>query len=389
MSPPPPSSSASALVLAALAVVTLTTLSFSSPASAAAGPRPRPFKKIYAFGDSFTDTGNTHSDSGPSGYGHVSSPPYGVTFFHRPTNRYSDGRLVIDFVAQSLSLPFLPPYRNISSSSAAAAAANGVNFAVAGSTAINHEFFVRNNMSLDVTPQSLLTQLLWFSKYMESHEGCRGKACRGALRDALVWVGEIGVNDYAYTIGSNVSADTIQKLTITTVTAFLEALLRRGARYMVVQGLPLSGCLPLALFLDPLGEKDDLGCVKSANDQTRAHNAALLATISNLRKQFPDAVIVYADYWYAHHTVLKSAAKHGFKESFRACCGTGEPYHFTPFATCGTAFADVCPRPSEYINWDGVHLTEATYQVIADMFLNGRYTHPPFRYMLSKKLRSG
>ncbi|XP_039162245.1 GDSL esterase/lipase At3g48460-like [Eucalyptus grandis] len=376
------------VVLTALAVVTLATLLFSSPASAAAARRrPRPFKKIFAFGDSFTDTGNTRSDTGPSGYGHVSSPPYGVTFFHRPTNRYSDGRLVIDFVAQSLSLPFLPPYRSLASSPSAAA--HGVNFAVAGSTAIDHEFFVKNNLNLDTTPQSLLTQLLWFSKYLESHEGCRGKACRGALRDALVWVGEIGVNDYAYTLGSNVSGDTIQKLAIGTTTAFLEALLRRGARYMVVQGLPLSGCLPLALFLDPLGEKDDLGCVKSANDQTRAHNAALLATISNLRKQFPDAVIVYADYWYAHHTVMKSAAKHGFKESFRACCGTGEPYHFTPFATCGTAFADVCPRPSEYINWDGVHLTEATYRVIADMFLNGRYTHPPFRYMLSKKLRSG
>ncbi|KAL3748070.1 hypothetical protein ACJRO7_009315 [Eucalyptus globulus] len=381
MSPPP-------VVLTALAVVTLATLLFSSPASAAAARRrPRPFEKIFAFGDSFTDTGNTRSATGPSGYGHVSSPPYGVTFFHHPTNRYSDGRLVIDFVAQSLSLPFLPPFRGLPSSPSAAA--HGVNFAVAGSTAIDHEFFVKNNLNLDTTPQSLLTQLLWFSKYLESHEGCRGKACRGALRDALVWVGEIGVNDYAYTLGSNVSGDTIQKLAIGTTTAFLEALLRRGARYMVVQGLPLSGCLPLAMFLDPLGEKDDLGCVKSANDQTRAHNAALLATISNLRKQFPDAVIVYADYWYAHYTVMKSAAKHGFKESFRACCGTGEPYHFTPFATCGTAFADACPRPSEYINWDGVHLTEATYRVIADMFLNGRYTHPPFRYMLSKKLRSG
>ncbi|KAL3748071.1 hypothetical protein ACJRO7_009316 [Eucalyptus globulus] len=388
MSPPPPSSSsASSLVLAALAVVTLTTLLFSSPASAAAGPQPRPFKKIYAFGDSFTDTGNTHSESGPSGYGHVSSPPYGVTFFHRPTNRYSDGRLVIDFVAQSLSLPFLPPYRNISSSSAAAA--NGVNFAVAGSTAINHEFFVRNNMSLDVTPQSLLTQLLWFSKYMESHEGCRGKACRGALQDALVWVGEIGVNDYAYTIGSNVSADTIQKLTITTVTAFLESLLKRGAKYMVVQGLPVSGCLPLTMYLAPENDRDDIGCVKSVNDRTHAHNAALLAKISDLRKRFPDSVIVYADYWNAYHLVMKTPAKYGFKEPFKACCGTGDPYHYNPFATCGTPSTDLCPRPSEYINWDGVHLTEAMYKVIADTFLNGRYSQPPFSYLLGKKQRGG
>ncbi|KAL0355168.1 UNVERIFIED_CONTAM: GDSL esterase/lipase [Sesamum radiatum] len=71
---------------------------------------PRPFNTIYAFGDSYTDTGNTRSNTGPNGFMFVSNLPYGRTFFHRPTNRYSDGRLVIDFVAQALSLPFLSPY---------------------------------------------------------------------------------------------------------------------------------------------------------------------------------------------------------------------------------------------------------------------------------------
>ncbi|XP_030531325.2 GDSL esterase/lipase At3g48460 [Rhodamnia argentea] len=395
MSPSPSSSSSSSIILTALAVVTLTTLFFFSSPASAAGPQPRPFKKIYAFGDSFTDTGNTRSASGPSGFGHVSNPPYGVTFFHRPTNRYSDGRLVIDFVAQSLSLPFLPPYRSISSSSSSSSstAAYGVNFAVAGSTAINHEFFVRNNMSLDITPQSILTQLIWFNKYLESHEGCkaatRGGACRDSLEDALVWVGEIGVNDYAYTVGSAVSGDTIRKLAINTVAAFLESLLRRGVKYMVVQGLPVSGCLPLAMYLSPEDDRDDIGCVKSVNDQTRAHNAALLAKISDLRKRFPDSMILYADYWNAYHSVMKNPAKYSFKEPFKACCGAGEPYHFSPIATCGTPTADLCPRPSEYVNWDGVHLTEAMYKVIADMFLKGRFSHPPFSYLLSKKRRGG
>ncbi|KAK1411153.1 hypothetical protein QVD17_37698 [Tagetes erecta] len=80
--------------------------------TAAASPNPQPFIKIYAFGDSYTDTGNTASVSGPNAFTYVSNPPYGTTFFHHPTNRYSDGRLVIDFVTESLSLPFLPPYRN-------------------------------------------------------------------------------------------------------------------------------------------------------------------------------------------------------------------------------------------------------------------------------------
>ncbi|KAF8021553.1 hypothetical protein BT93_G1870 [Corymbia citriodora subsp. variegata] len=397
MSPPSLSPSSSSVVLAALVVVALATLFFSAPASASAAgagaPRPRPFKKIYAFGDSFTDTGNTGSTSGPSGFAHVSNPPYGVTFFHRPTNRYSDGRLVIDFVAQSLSLPFLPPYRNFSSPSSSAAG-HGVNFAVAGSTAISHEFFVKNKMKLDITPQSIQTQLLWFNKYLESHEGCKGAAasggaCRDALKDALVWVGEIGVNDYAYTLGSKVSGDTIRQLAINSVANFLESLLKRGVKYMVVQGLPVSGCLPLAMYLSPENDRDDIGCVKSVNTQTSAHNAALLAKISGLRKRFPGSVIVYADYWNAYRSVMKAPAKYGFKEPFKACCGAGGPYHFTPFETCGTQFSNTCPRPSQYINWDGVHLTEAMYKVIANMFLNGKYSQPPFSYMVGKKQRAG
>lgn len=214
-----------------LSILYLFTLLLSPFASASPSPpqpqqqqRPPPFKKIFAFGDSFTDTGNTGNADGPSGFGHVSNPPYGMTFFHHPTNRYSDGRLVIDFVAESLSLPYLPPYRTLSKGGSRAT--YGVNFAVAGSTAINHDFFVKNNLTLDITPQSILTQLVWFNRYLEGSEGCRGAAygrpCAAALEDALVWVGEIGVNDYAYTIGSSVSGNTIQKLGIETVTAFLD-----------------------------------------------------------------------------------------------------------------------------------------------------------------------
>ena len=56
------------------------------------------FKSIISFGDSLADTGNeihlAPSNTPPPS----ASPPYGKTFFHRPTGRWSDGRLVIDFI---------------------------------------------------------------------------------------------------------------------------------------------------------------------------------------------------------------------------------------------------------------------------------------------------
>ncbi|KAJ6760844.1 LIPASE/HYDROLASE FAMILY PROTEIN putative EXPRESSED-RELATED [Salix purpurea] len=217
-----------------------------------------PFKKIYAFGDSFTDTGNTRSVSGPAGFGHVSSLPYGSTFFHHPTNRYSDGRLVIDFVTETLLLPYLPPYLGHKGN-----ASHGVNFAVAGSTAINHAFFVKNNLTMDQTPQSIQTQLIWFNKFLAS-QGCNGSVssspeCKAVFDDALIWVGEIGVNDYAYIIGSSVSSDRIRELAISSKTRFLQTLLKKGVKNVVVQGLPPTGCLPLAMSLAPEDDRDELG----------------------------------------------------------------------------------------------------------------------------------
>lgn len=209
-----------------IAIITISIFFLSSslpPASSATSlAHLRPFKKIYAFGDSYTDTGNTVSATGPSGFNYVSSLPYGSTFFHHSTNRYSDGRLVIDFVAEALSLPYLAPHL-----SKKADKSTGINFAVAGSTAIRHSFFVKNNLTLNITPQSLVTQLKWFNKSLEA-QGCKGSTttsqCNEAIYDALFWVGEIGVNDYAYTLGSSVSSTTILQLAIKSVTGFLEVI---------------------------------------------------------------------------------------------------------------------------------------------------------------------
>jgi phospholipase/lecithinase/hemolysin len=201
-----------------------------SPFSAAAPSpsSPAPFRTVYAFGDSFTDTGNTHSTTGPYSFGYVSHPPYGATFFHRSTNRYSDGRLVVDFLAaDALRLPsFLPPYLStLSSNSSSAAAANNpgesVNFAVAGSTAIEHEWFVKNNLSFDITPQSIMTELGWFDAHLKTQ-----RSGQKDVGEALFWVGEIGANDYAYSFmeAATIPRKLIRTMAVDRVTTFLEVL---------------------------------------------------------------------------------------------------------------------------------------------------------------------
>ncbi|CAN8278253.1 unnamed protein product [Cochlearia groenlandica] len=375
-----------------ISLILLTAVSATILAVSAASQIPnvhRPFQKIYAFGDSFTDTGNSRAGEGPAGFGHLSSPPYGMTYFRRPTNRYSDGRLVIDFVANSMDLPFLPPYLNLRSTNGnggtngTSSDSYGVNFAVSGATVIKHAYFVENNLTLDMTPESLETELGWFVKYLETL-GTKEKV--SIFEDSLFWIGEIGVNDYAYTVGSVVSSDTIRELSISTYTKFLETLLNKGVKHMVVQGHPATGCLTLTMSLAAEDDRDSIGCVKSINNESYTHNLALQSKLKQLRIKYPKATIVYADYWNAYREVIKNPSKYGITEKFNACCGVGDPYNFQVFQTCGSASATACKDPSRHINWDGVHLTEGMYKVMADMFLSGSFTRPKFTHLLSKKL---
>lgn len=54
--------------------------------------------KLFVFGDSYADTGNIKSSLVPS-----RNEPYGVTFPGKPSGRFSDGRVLTDYIGMSLS----------------------------------------------------------------------------------------------------------------------------------------------------------------------------------------------------------------------------------------------------------------------------------------------
>nr|CAD1843269.1 unnamed protein product [Ananas comosus var. bracteatus] len=93
------------------------------------------YAAIFNFGDSLVDAGNLCVDGIPA-YLATARYPYGMNFFGYPTGRCSDGRLVIDFIAQELGLPLLPP-----SKAKNATFTRGANFAITGATALDTSFF--------------------------------------------------------------------------------------------------------------------------------------------------------------------------------------------------------------------------------------------------------
>lgn len=62
-------------------------------------------KKLFVFGDSLADTGNSPND--PNAPIHPWEYPFGITFPGKPTGRFSDGRVLTDFVGTHTTYSYL------------------------------------------------------------------------------------------------------------------------------------------------------------------------------------------------------------------------------------------------------------------------------------------
>lgn len=76
----------------------------------------------------------------------------------------------------------------------------------------------------------------------------------------------------------------------------------------------------------------------------------------------------------------------GFKHPLEACCGHGGKYNYNINHGCGSKMkvkgkeiilGKSCKKPSERINWDGVHFTEAANKWVFEQIVNGSYSDPP------------
>nr|KYP54395.1 GDSL esterase/lipase 1 [Cajanus cajan] len=65
---------------------------------------------MFVFGDSIFDPGNIVYVKGREKWLESLHWPYGETYFKHPTGRFSDGRIVPDFIATLAGLPMLSPY---------------------------------------------------------------------------------------------------------------------------------------------------------------------------------------------------------------------------------------------------------------------------------------
>ncbi|KAM0916565.1 hypothetical protein ACQ4PT_010110 [Festuca glaucescens] len=351
----PSMAAAGALLCLALLVVLPSAASAdgckSEPGSS--GGRRRKHEPLWVFGDSYADTGNL-GDLGRE-LTHSWYRPYGETFPRRPTGRFSDGRVLTDFVASALGMPTPVAYKGRRRASRDRLAL-GMNFAVGGAGVLDTGNFQRN-----ISAQIDLFQAM--QQQQQRRRGCHGNDTGTAL---VVVSG----NDYAYAVDKD-NGTSAAIAYIPTVVRELGYQLRRlrdeaGMRRVVVTNLHPMGCTPV--FTRPLNYT---GCDPLANAGATQHNAALQFVLAALDPG--NATFLLLDVHTPFAAILLDGddkdTSGGFTSTLRPCCES-----FSPDGYCGeqdengTRQYALCDDPRRYFYWDDVHPTQAAWAAVAATF---------------------
>ncbi|KAJ1258134.1 hypothetical protein BS78_10G051100 [Paspalum vaginatum] len=362
-----------------LLLVATALCSCASSASASAGGCK--FPAVFNFGDSNSDTGGFWA-AFPAQQG-----PFGMTYFGGPAGRASDGRLVIDFIAQAMGLPLLSPYLQ----SIGSDYRHGANFATLASTALlpNTSLFVTG-----ISPFSLgiqLNQLKEFRNRVLATNGDSGQLPRPDIFGNALYTIGIGQNDFTSNLGSLGVEGVKQSLpsVVNQISWTIQDLYNIGARNFMVFNMAPIGCYPAFLTELPhdSNDLDEFGCMKSYNSGVIYYNELLNNSLADVRKKLQDASIVYVDKHTVTLELFRYPNAHGLKYGTRACCGYGGgTYNFNQNVYCGnskvvngkTSTAEACGDPQNYVSWDGIHATEAANMKIASAVMSGSYSYPPF-----------
>ncbi|CAL0317930.1 unnamed protein product [Lupinus luteus] len=345
------------------------------------------FPAIFNFGASNSDTGDMAASFG------VVKSPYGDTFFHRPAGRFSDGRIILDFIAQSFGLPYVSAYLD----SLGTNFSHGANFAAAGATIKPPSSYPTSLISnVRFSPFYLDIQYIQFKNFIPRTQFIRHQG--GIFANLMPHKKYFSEALYTYDIGQNdLTAGFFGNMTVQQVHATIPDIVNNfsanvkkiynlGGRSFWIHNTGPIGCLPLILANFPSAEKDEYGCAKAHNEVSQYFNHRLKETLAQLRKDLSDVAITYVDIYSAKFSLFQDPKKYGFeKPPHVACCGYGGKYNYNVNFSCGSTIntngteklVGSCGKPSVRIVWDGTHYTEAANKVVFNKIATGAFTDPP------------
>ncbi|KAF4353222.1 hypothetical protein CsatB_004745 [Cannabis sativa] len=328
-------------------------------------PHPPPLvPAMFVIGDSSVDSG-TNNFLGT--LARADRLPYGRDFdTHRPTGRFSNGRIPVDYLAAHLGLPFVPSF--LGQSGSVGDMLHGVNYASAGAGII---FTSGSELGQRI---SFTQQIQQFTDTYEKFVLSMGEQAAADLISNSIFYISIGINDYIHYYLRNVSNVqtiyqpwTFNKFLASIVRQQLKNLYNLKARKMVIMGLPPIGCSPHYLW--QFGSRNG-ECIEEINDMIMEFNFVMRYTIEELGKKLRNSNLIFCDVLEGAMDILKNPASYGFNVTTEACCGLGK---YKGWIMCLSPEM-ACTDASNYIWWDQFHPTDAVNAIIADNVWNGRYS---------------
>ncbi|KAH6763074.1 GDSL-motif lipase/hydrolase 6 [Perilla frutescens var. hirtella] len=307
---------------------------------------------IFIFGDSIFDAGNNHYNKNSTIQ--ADFPPYGSSFFHHPTGRFTNGRTVADFICGFLKIPLQKPYMEIQLQMMNGALkkfpANGVNFASAGSGVLP----ATNN---DSGVTSIEVQLQQFKTLVEQNH-----IHRKIMKESFFFI-ESGSNDiFSYFNPFDppkLTPDAYVQSMLTKVGYLVDTIYNLGARRVAIFGLGPVGCVPARSVLPgaPVAK-----CYGKMNKMVKNYNTGLENMVKALPLTHPGAVGVFGAVYQTIQTFRAYPTHYGFIDVEKACCGFGR---LGGEVQCGKEGYTICKNPNQYLFWDLFHPSERTYKLIA------------------------
>ncbi|KAH9309294.1 hypothetical protein KI387_037205, partial [Taxus chinensis] len=245
---------------------------------------------VLFFGDSYGDPGNNDFLSTLIRSNFL---PYGKNFpGQKPTGRFSDGKIMPDYIVAGLGIKeLLPAYldKNITHQGLL----TGVSFSSAGTGLDN-----LTATTLAVIP--VWQQIENFRKYRSRITALAGQENATALFNRSLLFISIGTNDfianYFRQLGrqSQFNVTQFQDFLVQIYSTYIEDLYRLDVRRIAIINVPPLGCLPLERTLSLLQTGN---CAKDKNEAAAGFNSKVASMMKGLTFKLPGLRSVTLDYY--------------------------------------------------------------------------------------------
>ncbi|CAI9094432.1 OLC1v1030174C1 [Oldenlandia corymbosa var. corymbosa] len=360
---------------------------------------------LFVFGDSLFDPGNNnYIDTNPNFWSNFL--PYGETHFEIATGRFSNGRIIPDFIAKYANLPLIPPYFQ----SGYKQFSYGVNFASGGAGALvethqgkvscyrwqdvkDHLLFLR--LDIDAVSRTILItsiicyfsifnisshviiirslqaislkeQMMYFKDVEKQLRKRIGDRETQELLSNAVYMFDIGVNDLSEPdpMYRNFTSQDYIDIIVANFTDVLKEVYKAGGRKFVLLNLLPLDCTPCARAQNNAEKLAEL---------VNQFNEALSREFKKLEKQLNGFLYSEFDFFTAVNDRIQNPSRYGFKEVRNACCGSGI---YRGNYSCGgkrdgECDYELCDNPQDYFFFDCHHPSEKAYEQIAELMWNG------------------